>query len=316
VGKAVSLLCGFGAKLLDFYTAPTRLAKIFVEAPHDSPIALRHTLVTSYQMKSSALNLPNCSTNMENYSHIQLSQSTAIRLLRLLPSEKDSDSLQGELSEFSLRKSQRSTLPYEALSYCWGNDEKPNSISIGNKNLRITQNLHGALQQLRYPDYPRILWIDAICINQDDNEEKQGQIPLMAEIYARAHRVLVWLGEAEADSDIALEEIRIAGEAGAVKELALEADILLNACEYDSDETPEEISIAGETQEAIKQLLERPWFRRIWVRKPDTKSSWYYLNLLLGAARNGCRPACPNYVRFYRDRWPCLLPRLRLSRHR
>jgi hypothetical protein len=85
------------------------------------------------------------------------------------------------------------------------------------------------------------MWIDAICINQDNREEKEHQIPLMAEIYSKALRVVVWLGEAEDDSDRALEEIRLAGEKST------------------------RILKAESTQKAIRQLLRRPWFRRIWV---------------------------------------------------
>jgi len=85
------------------------------------------------------------------------------------------------------------------------------------------------------------MWVDAICINQVDQKEKEDQIPLMAEIYAKARRVVVWLGEAGGDSDQALEEIRRAGEKSAS---------LLGA---------------ESSKEAIRQLLERPWFQRIWV---------------------------------------------------
>jgi hypothetical protein len=64
----------------------------------------------------------------------------------------------------------------------------------------------------------------------------------MAEIYARALLVVVWLGEAEDSSNLALEEIRVAGEKST------------------------RLSSGESTQEAIRQLLKRPWFRRIWVR--------------------------------------------------
>jgi hypothetical protein len=179
---------------------------------------------------------------MERYCYSPLSSHATIRVFQLLPSESDVENLQGELSEYRLRSSERSSLPYEALSYCWGSDEKPQSISIGNLNLCITQNLYTALRHLRDQDYPRILWVDALCINQDDEEEKENQIPLMAEIYARARRVVVWLGPAEDGSDLALEEIRLAAEKS------------------------ERLSSGESVQESIRQLFKRPWFRRIWVR--------------------------------------------------
>jgi hypothetical protein len=83
--------------------------------------------------------------------------------------------------------------------------------------------------------------VDAVCINQENDKEKEDQISLMAEIYAKALRVVVWLGEAEVDSDRALEVIRLAGE------------------------KPVGLSNTELPQEAIRQLLKRSWFRRIWV---------------------------------------------------
>jgi hypothetical protein len=78
----------------------------------------------------------------------------------------------------------------------------------------VTVNLHEALSHLRDRSIERIIWVDAVCINQNDGEEKGQQIQLMAKIYGQASRVLVWLGEAADNSDQALEEIRLAGSKG------------------------------------------------------------------------------------------------------
>ena len=88
----------------------------------------------------------------------------------------------------------------------------------------------------------RIIWIDAICINQEDNDEKGQQVQSMAKIYAKASRVIVWLGRAAGDSDQALEVIRKAAE---------------------EQRTRSAVDITY--QQAIFTLLERPWFQRIWV---------------------------------------------------
>jgi len=172
-----------------------------------------------------------------------LSESS-IRLLRLLPSGEDSNHLRCELFEYPLRHSEKSSHPYEALSYIWGSEKKPKSITVNDQNLQITQNLYTVLQRLQDHLCSRIIWIDAICINQANEEEKEKQIPLMAEIYAKARCVIVWLGEAEDDGDRALEEIRLTGERV--------AGYLPNA---------------EPLGQAILKLLQRPWFRRIWVRR-------------------------------------------------
>jgi len=134
---------------------------------------------------------------------------------------------------------------YDALSYVWGNPEVTLPIYIGEHEheLRVTTNLYAALLHLRNSTLERIIWIDAICIDQKNGEEKAQQIPLMAKIYSQASRVLVWLGEAADNSDQALEEIRAAGRKAVH-------------------------SLNNETiQLAVLKLLERDWFQRIWVRE-------------------------------------------------
>ena len=59
----------------------------------------------------------------------------------------------------------------------------------------ITYSLYSGLKRFRYPEKDRILWADAICINQSDNKEKGIQVNMMGDIYDRATAVLVWLGE-------------------------------------------------------------------------------------------------------------------------
>ena len=74
-------------------------------------------------------------------------------------------------------------------------------------SFKVRPNLHAALQQLRLRDRPKRLWIDAICINQEDNDEKNAQVSLMADVYSKATSVCVWLGEASSDSTLALNFI-------------------------------------------------------------------------------------------------------------
>jgi len=176
-----------------------------------------------------------------HYSHLS---PLSIRLLRLLPSGEDLKHLWCELFEYPLRHSDKSSHPYEALSYVWGSEDKSKSITVNDKNLHITQNLYTALLRLQDHLCSRVIWIDAICIDQAKEEEKEKQIPLIAEIYAKARCVVVWLGEAEDDSDRALEEIRLTGGRAATH-----------------------LSHVESVQQAILKLLQRPWFQRIWVRQ-------------------------------------------------
>ena len=140
---------------------------------------------------------------MSEYRYYQLSQ-TSIRLLRLLPSDKDANKLRCELFEYPLGNSDKPSYPYEALSYVWGSEDKPKSITVNNQNLHITQNLYMALLHLQDHLCSRVIWVDAICINQKDDEEKSAQVALMGQIFRSAEATRVWLGEEADDSTRAL----------------------------------------------------------------------------------------------------------------
>ena len=80
---------------------------------------------------------------------------------------------------------------YEALSYTWGDPKITKPVICSGKKIEITANLHSALYHLRYPDRQRILWVDALCINQEDDNDKETQVQRMGRIYSKAQRVLI-----------------------------------------------------------------------------------------------------------------------------
>jgi hypothetical protein len=90
---------------------------------------------------------------------------------------------------------------YEALSYTWGDESVKHRIVIDKRDFQVGINLLNALTHLRYEKEERVLWIDAICINQQDAREKSSQISIMPYIYTRAKTVLVWLGVAEREDE-------------------------------------------------------------------------------------------------------------------
>ncbi|KAF1817380.1 heterokaryon incompatibility, partial [Eremomyces bilateralis CBS 781.70] len=83
---------------------------------------------------------------------------------------------------------------YEAISYVWGAAEHSTKVIVNNERVKVRQNLHLALQSLRYQDSARTVWVDAICINQNNNKERSHQVDLMRNIYQGADQVVVWLG--------------------------------------------------------------------------------------------------------------------------
>lgn len=101
---------------------------------------------------------------------------------------------------------------YTALSYHWGTDVPSTPVLINSKPVLVRRNLAAALRHLQQKDRPLNIWVDAICINQNDNKEKSRQVQMMAKIYERSTGVLVWLGPAADDSDAAMEKLRDIGE--------------------------------------------------------------------------------------------------------
>jgi hypothetical protein len=91
---------------------------------------------------------------------------------------------------------------YEALSYTWGSTNDLYEIEVNGKKLPVTGNLFLALQQLRFKHQDRILWIDAICIDQSNSKERGHQVRQMSSIYTKAAQVIVWLGQATSDTDL------------------------------------------------------------------------------------------------------------------
>jgi len=98
---------------------------------------------------------------------------------------------------------------YEALSYTWDSDavgcHQMRNIKLNNCAFQITENLESALRQLRHKNPPRAFWIDAVCINQSDELEKEQQVKIMHEIYRNARHVVIWLGPATLDIKMALD---------------------------------------------------------------------------------------------------------------
>ncbi len=162
---------------------------------------------------------------------------------------------------------------FQALSYTWGQEIKhrigcdnveKNSIGRVGRFLPIHKNLWLALQRLRHETEERVLWIDAICINQTENGEKNIQVPLMRKIFEKADSVIVWLGEESKDSSAAFDLISRLVAAAATELESSSADInkVFQAQDLDRLALPEHSNPAWE---ALDALFWRPWFSRVWV---------------------------------------------------
>jgi len=130
---------------------------------------------------------------MQRYKYEPLDPGE-IRLL-VIARDPEDDKLQGRIRTCNLLEEKPR---YEALSYLWGAENPKFPIGRHEPIFDVPQNLYTALHRilsLTDAGEYRTLWIDQICINQEDPIEKDKQVKFMGEVYGRAHDVLVWLGD-------------------------------------------------------------------------------------------------------------------------
>jgi len=158
-------------------------------------------------------------------------------------------------------------LRYEALSYAWGNLEVCNSIYCDGKRISIPSNLHSALCHLRYSTKVRVLWADALCIDQSDWNERGQQVKFMKAIYSRAQGVLVWVGEETKDVEKALQTLSRCAPSWTMynDDFVLQRRYDRNRAGFDFSTMYSATFFSNIEWEPVVQLLERPWFTRVWV---------------------------------------------------
>ncbi|OAL50863.1 heterokaryon incompatibility, partial [Pyrenochaeta sp. DS3sAY3a] len=93
---------------------------------------------------------------------------------------------------------------YEALSYAWGSTGSTAPVKINDHTLHITLDAFAALESLRLRRATRTIWIDSICIDQNNDNEKDVQLPLMGDVYQSAAVVNVWLGSTKEHHEASL----------------------------------------------------------------------------------------------------------------
>ena len=175
---------------------------------------------------------------------------------------------------------------YEALSWCWGNmnPETDPFITIDGFQYQIPKNLESALRHLRLPDKDRPLWCDAVSINQIDASEKARQVARMSEIYKNADHVLIWLGEGDSDSHLAMVTLNRFMEKLQCNDAGRMA-LSFSFEDFDQNRTilakvgldlpswfrekrlvPSKGPFDPRPWIACSRLLKRSWFTRLWVR--------------------------------------------------
>lgn len=200
---------------------------------------------------------------MASYQYRRLlNNGVSIRLLSLYPNRDSNHRIECELFHDDIDNKNRS--PYEALSYTWGDASQTVNVQINGCAFPVTVNLEAALRALRYADKPRVLWVDALCINQNDIKERGEQVRIIWDIFQAADCVVVWLGPEEGDSAIAMDNFA-----------RREAQTRLPARNWKERPAVHEGRYCGcaagdwktyPPRIGLLNLAERRWFTRAWVR--------------------------------------------------
>jgi len=194
-----------------------------------------------------------------HYEYESLPDGRFVRYLILHPARIDTDPI-----ACTLRTVHLDEVPeFEAISYVWGVPVKNQPVTCNGKVIRTTSSLRNALRQVRLPDKPRTLWVDSICINQEDRQEKGHQVSLMKDIYSRSICTLICLGRSDhAHAPIVGD---LVADVNTMIQLIFERPDFTwgsNSFPFPGKEDPL-LSHRGWTSFGV--LLQQPWFRRGWV---------------------------------------------------
>jgi hypothetical protein len=145
-----------------------------------------------------------------------------------------------------------SATTYDAISYVWGDVQSTVAILCDGQSLQITENLHWALQRLRLSDLPRVVWADAICIDQTNLKERSYQVSLMGRIYSGAKRVFACFGDADLKTASNLHSLIRQYQTAMSKGKTLSFG-------------PSTTLWKDSRWSSLGDLTSRPWFTRAWV---------------------------------------------------
>jgi hypothetical protein len=179
-----------------------------------------------------------------------------IRLLDLEPDQSD----QPIRCTTSIGRATGCVNQYCALSYTWGSRNDMKTIICNGSVIEVTKNLFDALFSFRRTDMPIQLWVDALCINQQDNDERTRMVKIMTDIYRNASYVAVWVGPSTSSTTLAVELIH-----------SLEAkfsdfkSVALGTTPWSEVEAMGLPHPLDSRWKVLDQFLSHPWFRRVWT---------------------------------------------------
>jgi hypothetical protein len=202
--------------------------------------------------------LPERASSKNNkYAYLPLPSIDHIRILRLLPGAKE-DRLCCDLKVVSIDKAEDT---YDAISYVWGDLESTEDVLCNGQRIPVTTNLADALRQIRSREKTKLLWADAISIDQNNNQEKGHQVKRMGRVFQAARQVLAWLGRDT--SGIAEDAFWVIRETN--QYFRLHSSPIDGWPEFPRLRPPYPICSDKSRWANVAALVELPWFERVWV---------------------------------------------------
>ena len=238
----------------------------------------------------------------ELFVHAPLARASDFRLIEVLPSQRPDGALCARIHTRSLEDPDAKA-SYTALSYTWGDPEDTVPMQVDGKRFDITRNLDAALRRFRddviapangearsstqhaaagdaAPWPSKLLWVDAISIDQSNHGEKSSQVARLPRIYRSAAAILAWLGPPDPDTPLAFSKICAALERYRLLTgpsppptiprwaAAMLADELM-LCDDDPDDAT--------TWAAVQALFDRPWWSRVWAAQEGSTAVPTYI---------------------------------------
>ncbi|KAK3704153.1 hypothetical protein LTR37_013993 [Vermiconidia calcicola] len=188
-------------------------------------------------------------------------QKKDIRLLKVHPKQSPRDDLEASMHTIPLEHAS-----FAAISYVWGDSKRQKKIILNDHAISVGHSAYAALRHTGYKDTNQHIWIDALCINQSDKEERSQQVSLMGEVYGKAEPVWLWTGGYTKDTETL---------ANLMNRLAFMRDPSKSDFDFDSRDGRILVGLSSTEWLSLAAVLRSPFWHRVWILQ----------EIIMGAAR-------------------------------
>jgi hypothetical protein len=198
------------------------------------------------------------------------------RLVLIRPGRNEDD-VRCEVQTISLLA--RPLPTYETISYVWGDAKRHGAVHIGNQKLSVPWSTEVVLRRMRRTEIERPVWIDSLCIDQTDDDDRNYQVQLMCDIYSNTVTNLIWLGNDTGEAEEVFQAMRgLYNEArSATRDFDTFKDTVWPGW-FEAYGPPSTVEFSAER---IAAFFDLPWFSRLWYAViPETSNGLHPTNVL------------------------------------